>query len=68
MRKLALQVDDLAVQSFVAGAGGVRAGTVHAHGPTAACPTGSPLTCPETEWWSCGIVCLPTLETNPCNC
>lgn len=68
MKKLTLRLDDLAVQTFAAGEGrGVR-GTVHAHGPSAACPTASPLVCDETEYVSCGIVCLPTLETNPCNC
>lgn len=68
MKKLVLRLDALAVQSFVTGEPHGRGGTVHGHATTRGCPTGSPFNCPDTEWPSCGIVCLPTLETNPCNC
>ena len=67
MKKLALDLDRLAVQSFATGTAGRAAGTVQAMSKTTG-PTQSPLACPDTEWWSCGIVCLQTLETNPCNC
>jgi hypothetical protein len=68
MKKLMLRVDDLAVQSFPTGGRREPGGTVHGHGPSAACPTGSPLQCPETEWVSCGIVCIRTIDTTPCVC
>jgi len=66
MKKLRLDFDALAVQSFATGI--ARAGTGTVQGMSRTTPTQSPLVCPDTEWWSCGIVCLWTLETNPCNC
>jgi hypothetical protein len=68
MKKLLLRLDDLAVQSFATGKRDARGGTVHGHGPSAACPTRSPFACPETEWYSCGIVCVPSVDTAPCVC
>ena len=68
MKKLALELDGLAVQSFATGMARAGAGTVEGMSKTTAGPTQSPLVCPDTQWWTCGIVCLDTLETNPCNC
>ncbi|HSU17204.1 hypothetical protein [Longimicrobium sp.] len=68
MKKLSLHLDSLAVQSFATGDAPGGAGTVHGMSRPTAGPTQSPFICPDTEWWSCGIVCLDTLETNPCNC
>jgi hypothetical protein len=68
MKKLALHLDDLAVQSFATGDAEKTAGTVHGRGRTANCPTTSPFVCADTEWESCGIVCLPTYQTGACIC
>lgn len=68
MKKLSLNPDALAVQSFAIGETRAGQGTVHAHGPSLACPTNSPLTCPDTEYPSCGIVCVPTYQTGACVC
>lgn len=69
MRKLSLQLDTLAVQSFATGAAPSAAGTVRGHDKaTLACPTTSPFNCPDTDYPSCGIVCLPTYQTGACIC
>ena len=69
MRKLSLHLDDLAVQSFATGDVRGAAGTVRGHDKTTpACPTTSPFVCPDTDYPSCGIVCLPTYQTGACIC
>lgn len=68
MKKLALHLDDLSVQSFATGEASRRPGTVLGHGRTTQCPTTSPFVCGDTEWESCGIVCVPTYQTGACIC
>lgn len=68
MKKLTLHLDALAVQSFATEAVPAGQGTVLGRGRTINCPTTSPLVCPDTEYESCGIVCLPTYQTGACVC
>jgi hypothetical protein len=68
MKKLSLNADELRVQSFPTGAARPARGTVRGHGPSLQCPTTSPFVCPDTEYPSCGIVCLPTYQTGACIC
>ncbi|HET7463880.1 MAG TPA: hypothetical protein VFJ82_21670 [Longimicrobium sp.] len=68
MKKLTLCLDTLSVQSFATADLIAGHGTVHGRAKTLDCPTTSPLVCPDTEYPSCGIVCLPTYQTGACVC
>jgi len=68
MKKLTLHLDSLSVQSFATAKPLAAEGTVHGRGRTTQCPTTSPFVCGDTEWESCGIVCLPTYQTGACIC
>jgi hypothetical protein len=68
MKKLALHLDTLAVQSFATGETRAASGTVYGRDKSIQCPTTSPFVCPDTEYPSCGIVCLPTYQTGACIC
>ncbi len=68
MKKLSLHLDDLSVQSFSTAHVPASHGTVHGRAKTLDCPTTSPFVCPDTEYESCGIVCLPTYQTGACVC
>ncbi|HYH82164.1 MAG TPA: hypothetical protein VEX86_20315 [Longimicrobium sp.] len=67
MKKIALNLDVLSVQSFATGKAATAAGTVLGHGRTIDCPA-SRFVCPDTEYDTCGIVCLPTYQTGACIC
>ena len=65
MKKLMLNADDLKVSSFHTASAEGGAGTVHGAEITTR-PCG-----PETEYYTCGFVCLVTRDpqyTGPCIC
>ncbi|HET7233036.1 MAG TPA: hypothetical protein VFJ16_23710 [Longimicrobium sp.] len=68
MKKLLLHLDALSVQSFSTAPVPGAQGTVRGAAKTLDCPTTSPFVCPDTEYESCGIVCLPTYQTGACIC
>lgn len=65
MKKLSLRADDLQVSSFPTAAAEAGAGTVLGNAISTR-PCG-----PETEYYTCGFVCLQTRDpqyTGPCQC
>lgn len=56
MKKLMLDVEQLAVESFATGGAASEAGTVHGHNHT----RGNHATCWETCGASCGVTCPAT--------
>lgn len=59
MKKLSLALDDLAVETFAAGAAPLapERGTVAAQQATTTCPTYPLLQCPRSAFPTCGIYC-----------
>lgn len=62
MRKLRLDIDDLAVESFETREGAEERGTVHGHWPTQYCVSNrcsgaDPITCPESLDTLCYDTC-----------
>lgn len=63
MRKLALNLDKLQVETFSAGDVPARSGTVHAHlGET------DPKVCPRSANWWCSVGDRCALTTDPAGC